>query len=221
MYPENTMLAFSKAKESGCNAIELDVHFSKDGQLVIIHDETVDRTTDSKGFVRDFSLNELMHMNAGEGQGLPNFDEYCKFAKKEDIVTNVEIKTDRYYYDGIEEAVLNMLSKYNLIDQSIISSFNHSSILLTKRLNPSIQCGFLVGSRGIGNVGAYCEKFGIEYYHPDGSTLTKQDVDSCHAHGVGVNVWTVNTLDVYQNLKQWNADGIITNYCDSMLRLEI
>ena len=116
-YPENTMLAFKKAYETGCEGIELDVHLSKDGHLVVIHDETVDRTTDRTGFVRDFTLQELQEINAGTEEafeGIPSFEEYCIWVKDLPLITNIEIKTNRYYYPGIEEKVLAMVEKYQL-----------------------------------------------------------------------------------------------------------
>ncbi len=222
IYPENTMLAFEKALESGCKAIELDVHFSKDGALMIIHDETLDRTTDLKGFVRDYTLSELSQCNAGKRdafQAIPTLHTYCAWAKKHGVVTNIEIKTDRYYYQGIEKATLDMLKDYDLIDQCIISSFNHGSVIRMKELDSGVPCAFLVDERALGCAGAYCKSFGVEYYHPSGATLTKETVDECHEHDIKVNVWTVDTLKGIHDMKEWHVDGIITNYCDAVLKL--
>ena len=99
-YPENTMLAFEKAVEEGCDGIELDVQLTRDGHVVVIHDEELERTTGTKGFVRDYTLEELKKFDAGKVkdgafgfQGIPSFDEYCEFAAKKGIITNIEIKT--------------------------------------------------------------------------------------------------------------------------------
>ncbi|MGE4583171.1 MAG: glycerophosphodiester phosphodiesterase [Sphaerochaeta sp.] len=222
LYPENTMYAFEMAAKAGCKAIELDVHLSQDGKLVVIHDETLDRTTDAKGFVRDYSCKALQKVNAGNAdmfQPIPSLDEYCNWAKRHGVTTNIEVKTNLYYYPGIEEKVLALLKKHDLVEQTIISSFNHGSVITMKRLEPSIRCAFLVGSRGLGNAGQYANLFGVEYFHPDGSTLTKAAVEECKAHGVGVNVWTVNDLGMLRSMMDWQVDGIITNYCEDVLTL--
>ena len=113
LYPENTMLAFRKAVEEGfCDGIELDVHLSKDNEIVIIHDETVDRTTNGTGFVKDKSLEELKKLKANytfnetyEDQEIPTFEEYCKYVSDKNIITNIEIKTNLIYYPNIEKII--------------------------------------------------------------------------------------------------------------------
>jgi glycerophosphoryl diester phosphodiesterase len=221
-YPENTMLAFKKAvTEAKVDGIELDVHLSKDDKLVIIHDEKVDRTTDGTGFVRDFTLAELKRLQAGArfkdmyGKvGIPTLEEYCSFIKDYDVVTNIEIKTNLFWYDDIERKTYDMLAKYGLLDRIIISSFNHSSVILMKEIDKKIPCGLLVEACGLGNVGAYANKLGVEYYHPDISTLTKAEVHDCKDHGVGLNVWTVNDMQTLTDSVDWQVDGIISNYPD-------
>ena len=103
-YPQNTMLAFQKALESGCDGIELDVQLTKDGEVVIIHDEYLDDLTDFTGNVRDYTLGELKSCNAGgkwqEAYGfqpIPTFEEYCEWASGNSLITNVEIKSSVYY----------------------------------------------------------------------------------------------------------------------------
>ena len=216
-YPENTMLAFRKAYESGCQGIELDVHLSKDGYLVIIHDENVDRTTDRIGLVKDFTLDELMGMNAGTPflfEGIPSFEEYCIWIQDLPLITNIEIKTNRYYYPGIEEKVVEIIKKYTLEKKVLISSFNHASLWKVKTLNPVLPCAMLINSKGIGNVAHYAKAMGMEFFHPDGSTLTKEVVKECHAQGIQVNVWTVNDMALLKQVINWGVDGIITNFPD-------
>lgn len=222
LYPENTMLAFRKAVEDGCcDGIELDVHLTKDNELVVIHDETVDRTTNGTGFVKDKSLEELKQLNANtkffdsySKQEIPTFEEYCSYIYDKDIVTNIEIKTNLIYYPNIESKVISMLKKYNLLDRVIISSFNHSSTILTKKIDHNIVCGLLVESQGLLNIGPYANALNIECYHPDVLTLTKETVDECKKHNVKVNTWTVNDMESLAKCVEWEVDGIITNYPD-------
>lgn len=218
-YPENTMLAFFKAAESGCDGIELDVQLTKDGQVVVIHDEAVDRTTDGSGLVKDFMLADLKRLDAGRIKGgscgilpVPTFDEYCAWANKQDLVTNVEIKTGVYYYENIEEKTLEIIEKYHLEDRVLISSFNHSSLERFRTLAPDIPRGALIGPDGLGNAGFYCARYGFGFFHPYVKTLSKADVDGCHDWGIGVNVWTVNGLEEVANAYEWGCDGVITNF---------
>lgn len=218
-YPENTMLAFEKAVEEGCDGIELDVQLTKDGRVVVIHDEDVMRTTGAEGAVRDYTLEELKKLDAGivkEGaygfQAIPSFEEYCEFAASHKIITNIEIKTGVYYYEGIEEKVVELLRRYHLEDKVLFSSFNHLSILELTRIAPEIPCGALLGKKGLGNAGYYCSKFRFKYYHPDFNSLTKEDVENCKNHGIGLNVWTVNSTEEFNRLYDWKCDGAITNY---------
>lgn len=217
-YPENTMLAFRKAAEVGADGIELDVQLTKDGHLVVIHDETIDRTTDGTGYVRDYTLEELRRFNAAANwpqygfQPIPTFEEYCAWAAGEKLTTNIELKTGVWYYEDIEEKTLAMVRQYGLSDRTLFSSFNHSSITTLRRLAPEIPCGALVEYDGLGNPGFYCEKYDFQCFHPGWKCLPKEDVDSCKAHGIQLNVWTVNDMDVLERLVEWGVDGLITNF---------
>lgn len=218
-YPENTMLAFREAEKTGCGGIELDVQLTKDGQVVVIHDETIDRTTDGTGHVIDFTLEELRKFNAAarwEGkfgfEPIPTFEEYCAWAAGTDIFTNIEIKTGIYFYEAIEEKTLELIRKYGLTDRVMFSSFNHSSISILRKLAPEIPCGALVEHDGLRNPGYYCEKMDFQAFHPGWKCLPKEDVDSCKAHGIQLNIWTVNDMDNLERLVEWGVDGLITNY---------
>ena len=172
-YPENTMLAFKKAFEAGADGIELDVHFSKDGELVIIHDEKIDRTCDSAGFKGVYGINRI-----------PTLREYFEFVKPIDgFMTNIELKTGVYEYPGIEKAVNEMIVEFGLEDRIIISSFNHYSVMRFKAINPNIKCGFLEES-WILEFGKYTKNHGIECIHPMHWTLTEETVGEMKENGI-------------------------------------
>lgn len=218
-YPENTMLAFKKAAEAGCDSIELDVQLTKDGVLVIIHDEKVDRTTDGTGLVKDYTYEELKKFNAAvrfpevtEFQAIPTFDEYCAWAAEAGIDTNIEIKTGRYYYEDIEKKTVEIVRKYGLEKKVMYSSFNHLSLLKIKELLPEAECGALLNEVGMGNAGYYCHTYGFECYHPGYKGLTKEIVNNCKKYGIKVNVWTINGMEELEQLEEWGCDGVITNY---------
>jgi glycerophosphoryl diester phosphodiesterase len=220
LYPENTMLAFRKAAEAAADEIEMDVQLTKDGTVVIIHDETVDRVTGARGFIRDFTFEELQKLDASFLYGgkfgfnpIPSLDEYFAWVKDTGIVTNIELKNSVYYYEGLEEKTLALIKKHGLEKRILFSSFNHVSLLKCKKLNPAIPCGVLTGKH-IGNAGYYIQSCGLDFYHPDIALLDDEIVADCKAHGIDLNVWTVNDMAGLLKIEAWGCRGIITNYPD-------
>lgn len=218
-YPENTMLAFRKAVEAGCDGVEMDVQLSRDGEVVVIHDELLDRTTNGKGYVKDYTLGELKRLDASKvrpgdwgAQAIPTFDEFCAWLATVDISANVELKTSVIYYPEIERKCVDIIRKYGVEDKILFSSFNHVSMLQIKKLAPEIPTGALVEIEGLMYAGYYCEQNGMQYYHPDFCLLSKEAVEECKAHGIGINVWTVNDLASFEQLVEWGVEGVITNF---------
>ncbi|MDR1901011.1 MAG: glycerophosphodiester phosphodiesterase [Treponema sp.] len=219
LYPENTMTAFKKAAEAGADEIELDVQLSKDGAVVVIHDESLKRVTGQTGWVRDFTLEELRGFDASvlySGEfgfnPIPSLDEYFSWVKTTAITTNIELKNSLYYYEGLEEKTIELVRKHGLEGKVIFSSFNHASLFTCKKLAPAIPCGLLVEHADVGNAGLYAKTCGMEYYHPDITTLTRETVENCRIHGIELNVWTVNDMAGLLRLEAWNCRGVITNY---------
>ena len=219
-YPENTMLAFEKALEAGCEGMEFDVHFTKDRELVIIHDELIDRTSGLHGFVKDMTYEALSKIDFSykwKGQvpfqKIPTLREYFELVKDRDIVSNIELKTGVFEYAGIEEAVLDLIREYHMEDKVIISSFNHHSVMRFKALAPQIPCGFL-SETWILDVGSYVESHGIEAYHPAFFMLTDRETADLKAHGRMINTWTVNEPEYIRHMIALEVDGIIGNYPD-------
>ena len=223
-YPENTMLAFRKAIEAGADGIELDIHCSSDGKLVIIHDENLVRTTGVNALVSDLSLKKLTSIRASKtfddafDTPIPSFEEFCDFAKSHPFITNVEIKTNATWYQDIEQKAVDMVRAFGLEDRIIFSSFNWVSVLRAKQLAPDIPCGFLYESQH-GKLAYQAKDAGIEYLHPDFALLSDSVVAECLKCSVGLNVWTCNTEDRVRKLIEWNANSVISNYPDMCLRL--
>lgn len=218
-YPENTMLAFKKALEAGASGIELDVHLSKDGQPVIIHDETLERTTDGSGLVGEKTLDQLKDLNASKDypdyqvQRILTLKEYFDFAKDYDIITNIELKTSIIDYPGIEEKVYKVIKEYGLAEKIIISSFNHNSLVNFKKLDQNIKCGVLESSR-LYEPRNYVKNLGMEYYHPLNFTVTKELAEKCAENNIGLNIWFgISDYDYSQYLGM-NPTGLITDYPD-------
>ncbi|AEV29666.1 glycerophosphoryl diester phosphodiesterase [Sphaerochaeta pleomorpha str. Grapes] len=223
-YPENTLLAFQKAEQAGADGIEMDVHLSKDGQLMIIHDELLARTTGKEGKVSDYTSRELSSINAGktfaDSYGItpiPRFEEYCEFLQSNTMISNVEIKTDNTYYPRIEEKALEVIRHYHLEDRVIFSSFNWLSVARIKQLEKAIPCGLLYGDSSVRNIGALARTFGIEYCHPSIALVDDEMVRECREQQIGLNVWTVNTPEQIEALRHWNVAGAISNFPDMCL----
>jgi glycerophosphoryl diester phosphodiesterase len=218
-YPENTMLAFREAVKTGCDEIELDVQLAKDGTVVVIHDEKIDRTTDGSGNVRDFTFKELTRFNAAntwngkfQKETIPSFEEYCEWAATVPVTTNIELKTGIVCYEDIEQKTIDIIRKNGLEKKVMFSSFNHCSLLTAKTIAPSIPAGALVEDPGIVHAGYYCKKYGFEFYHPACKSLSDAAVKELKDHGIGINVWTVNGMAELEQLYEWGVSGVITNY---------
>lgn len=219
-YPENTMLAFRKAVEEGVDGIELDVQLTKDGEVVIIHDETIDRTTDGKGLVVSYTCDELRKFDASfkfRGQcgfnPIPTLREYFELVKDKNLVTNIELKTGLNEYFGIEEKVWKLIEEYRLEDRVLISSFNHYSVLRMKSIAPNLKYGLLTETWII-NAGKYTEDVGVECYHPHFFSMTAENVKELKEHNIEINVYTVNEEKDIRDMIEKGIDIVIGNYPD-------
>ncbi len=218
LFPENTMTAFKEAARTNCYGIELDVQLTRDGTVVVIHDEQVDRTTDGTGSVESFSFEQLEQLNANKThpetaprEHIPSFEEYCEWAETVNLITNVEIKTGDVYYDGIEKRTVEIICAHHLEEKMFFSSFNPLSLIKIKEINNTSKCGLLVEHR-IEHAGKMCSRFGIDYYHPGIDELQETDIEECRTYGIPVHVWTVNTESDIKKMKKWNVSGIFSNF---------
>ena len=221
LYPENTMLAFAKAEEAGADEIELDVQLSRDGQVVVFHDDSLERLTGQRGSVRDFIYDELEKMNVAKGvygdkfgfNPIPTLNQYFAWVKNTGIKTNIEIKNGRYYFEELEEKTLALIAEHNVQEKVYFSSFTHVSLLKCKKINPSIPCGALV-VMAAGNTGYYLRSNGLDFCHPEIKSLNDEIVADCEKYGVGINVWTVNDMAGLQKAHAWKCRGVITDFPD-------
>jgi len=224
-YPENTMLSFRKAIELGCCAIELDVQLSADGEVVVIHDETLDRTTGVPGLVKDKTLSELRRINAcgkySEVYGfepVPTLAEYFDLIKDKDILTSIELKTREFTYPGRAEKTIALINEYGLADRVWFSSFNHFSILECKKMAPHI-IGGLVISCWMVDAAEYTYKLGADTLNTRYSFMSKELIDELHSFGKKALAWTPDEPKEIERLLNDGVDAIITNRPD--LALEV
>lgn len=219
-YPENTMIAFKKALEAGADGIEFDVHLTKDKRVVIIHDESLDRTTDKKGLIKDKTYEEIKKANAGalyEGcfQSILSLEEYFEAFRDEDIITNIEIKNSIIDYEGIESLVYDIVCAYDMKDRVIVSSFNHKSLLRMKNIDPDIKCGALESSRLV-RPWDYVKDLGLEYFHPMNFTVDDKMLKKFKEYGLGLNIWFALSDYDFSLYKKEGVTGLITDFPDRL-----
>ena len=206
-YPENTMLAFQKvAEETVADGIELDIQLTKDGEIVIMHDEMLDRTTNGSGWLKDHTLEELKMLSVGVNvkgffprQTIPTLREYFTWLKTTKLITNIELKTSYFEYEGIEEKLIAMVKEFGLEDQIWYSSF---------------KCGLLTDT-WLMNIGEYAASQGAASVNARTYFCAKEGVAAdLHAHNIALQAWTPNDAEMMQELVDAGVDVLITNYPD-------
>jgi len=226
-YPENTMVAFQKAIELGCDMIELDVNFSKDKELVVIHDDKLDRTTNGKGRVYDYSLKEIRNLDAGSwyggyfsGEKVPTLKEVLQMAKDK-IPVNIEIKYPKerqYPIEELAERALKEVKDAGMLLQVNFFSFDPSALRRIREKEPKAWVTLIYGKEWK----THREVTGGENYPILGlrdKTLTKDDIAKIHDQGFQLYVWTVDNPAEMEKFISWRVDGIITNHPDRLIKV--
>jgi len=217
--PENTLAAFELALAQGADGIELDAKLSADGHVVVIHDATVDRTTDKHGRVKDMSLAELRSLDAGtffvekyRKEKVPTLEEVFEALGKRMFI-NVELTNYNTSGDHLVESVCMLVKKFSLQKQVLFSSFFASNLSKARGLLPEVPRGLLAFN---GLLGAWARSFGFAFgkyqaLHPNLKDVTPQQVQRVHRLRRRVHVWTVNTAEDMRRLFQWDVDAIFTD----------
>ncbi len=224
--PENTMEAFKKALEFDIDGIETDIHLTKDNVLVLIHDETVNRTTNGVGRVKDMTYNQLLELDASNGMEgyanckIPTLRELFDLVKDSDVCLQLEIKTDVHFYDGIEKAVLDLVKEYGYQKRVCYSSFNHLTLQKLTSLNVKNRLGFLYEGVMIEPWNYVIKHKGIAVHPPKTCLKIKDFVKNCHMQNLKVNIWTINKPEMMQQCLDLKVDGIFTNYPDVAINIK-
>lgn len=222
-FPENTLLGFRQAIEQGVDGIELDVHLTKDGEVVVIHDETVDRTTDGAGYVKDISLIEMKKFSAGtKFTHFPNYDaktwnlervptlqEVLVLLSPYPIELNIELKTTLFQYKGIEEKVLSLVNDYGNGLKVIYSSFHLPSLIRIKQLDRNAKVAWLL-NQWLPHPIDYLQSLELDAFH-----FSKQ-IALSDAHNLkdilgNIRVWTVNDESEIKHLLYLGVNTIISD----------
>ncbi|MFX1378001.1 MAG: glycerophosphodiester phosphodiesterase [Promethearchaeota archaeon] len=208
--PPNTLKAFQKAIELRADYIEFDVHQSKDGEIVIIHDAYITDINGQENYIKEMELNELKLINIGEGENIPTLKELIKIAKG-NIGLQCEIKATNF-----SENLVKILEQENLIKNSIISSFIFKELLELQKLNSNLKLALLIPPEmdSSHKLMKYSQKaIDSNFYaiHPYFGLIDREFVKSIHQNDMLVNVWTVNEESEIKEVLEIGVDGIISD----------
>lgn len=226
--PQNTMHAFKKAYEIGCDGFETDVHITKDGKIVICHNYTIDETSTGKGKISDMTLDELKGYDFGsyyskkyEDTQLPTLDEFLSFVETTDIsVLNIEIKSPKEKETAIVKETIKAVKEHDLFDRLLISSFDPRLLIEAKTIDSKCKTGFLYSPKSptllqmIWRQLRFTKSIGCDAVHPHYSFVNKKFVEDAHKMGIKVNPWTVNNPFIIDKLLSYGVDGIISDLPD-------
>lgn len=223
--PENTIESFKMALDMNADGVELDVQMSKDGVLVIIHDELIDRTSNGKGWVKDYTFEELRSFNFNNHKedyefcNIPTLEEVLELFKGTGKLINIEIKSNIINYPDIVKKTIDMVRKYEMQDQVLYSSFNHQSCLEVEAYDPDAYVGFLYED-GFLNVPEYVKENHGDALHPAlYFLLDPLYMPRARKNGLEVNVWTINEEYQMELGCKLGITSIITNYPDKALKI--
>lgn len=229
--PENTIAAFRLAHELGADGIELDVQLTRDKIPIVIHDDTVDRTTDGTGRVSELTVGEIARLDAGtwktedyRGEKIPTlaqvFEELSDWlnpmGRVRPCLINVELKTERVRTDGLEQQTLNVISRYAMQHRILLSSFSPLALHRAKKINPRIPRGFLYDQ----TMPFYLRNALPRYWtapqamHPEYTMIDARYMEWARQKKLLVNTWTVDDPDQARRLAQLGVNAIITNKPD-------
>ena len=217
--PENTLPSFQQALQKGADGVELDAKLTADGHVIVIHDPTLDRTTDGKGRVAASTLEVIRKLDAGAwfnekfaGTKVPLLEEVFETVGRDKMI-NIELTNYASPRDGLVLKVSELIKRHNNQSQILFSSFFPSNLKIAAQTLPAVPRGLLAMP---GLVGLWARSFGFMFgdyqaLHPHISNASREQVQRAHRLKRRVHVWTANTPEEIARLKEWGVDGIFTD----------
>ena len=208
--PENTLPSFQKALDLNVDGIELDVHVCKTGELIVIHDFTVDRTTNGSGTVSELTLSEIKALRINDHIEVPTLEEVLELVGKKCLI-NIELKgrhTAKPVSHLIEKYILEKEYKY---EDFIVSSFQREELEMMYLINPKVHLGVL-SQASVTQALEWATVFSAKAIHPHFSLLTEENVQKTQEQGFKIYTWTINETEDIERIKTYNIDGIITDF---------
>ncbi len=223
-HPENTRAAFKHAANLPIFGVEFDVHLTKDGELVVIHDEKINRTSNGKGYIKDFTLAELKTYDFGswfshkfKEEKIPSLSEVLNVYLTTEHHINIELKTDVIQYEGIVQKLVQLLHSFELQSRVVISSFNHDTLREVKKLAPHIETATL-SMKEFADPFAYVQAIPADALHVSLKTALRPSTEKVIRQGYPVRVFTVNKTKPIERLQEIGVSAIFTDYPDKMYK---
>ncbi len=224
--PENTLPAFDLGYKQGADGIETDVQLTKDGIPVLIHDETVNRTTDGMGYVKDLTYQELLKFDAGSWKSpvyadskIPTLDNLLEWNRNKQLKLNIELKNNIVSYPHIEKIVTEKLKEFDMIDKTVISSFNHNSIAKLNELDEKVDYALLTSKRSKDLI-PFCEKINAKGIHIRYRLLSNRLITNAKEKNLYVAVYTVNNPVTISKVFRLGCHALFTDVPKLALQLK-
>lgn len=210
--PENTLAAFQKAIDEGVDWLEFDVQMTSDGALIVIHDTTVDRTTNGGGPVADFTLEQIQSLDAGDGERVPTFEEVIELAKTANVGILPEAKSPELY-PGIEQAMADAIVNAGYLDKTIVQSFDAEALDLLHEINPDLQLCALYGQGVLSVAGPQPGEAAYVCPMAEMAILNPGMIRNAHAEGLQVFVWfgLLENPNLIRLMLWLGADGVMVD----------
>ncbi|SEA58611.1 glycerophosphoryl diester phosphodiesterase [Thalassobacillus cyri] len=215
--PENTMPAFELAYHAGADGIETDVQLTKDSIPILIHDENVRRTTNGTGFVQDYTYEEIKKLDAGtwfstkfSDTSIVALEEFLDWVHDKSIILNIELKNNVIDYKQLEQIVYDHLQKYQVLEKTVISSFNAASMERMKKIDPNVSTAFL-SSKKVPDLPNHLKKIGVTGFHTKYRLLNSNLAKACRQHNLALRIYTVNRPMQMKKCFKLKCDGIFTD----------
>jgi glycerophosphoryl diester phosphodiesterase len=218
--PENTLSSFELAFQMGAHAIELDAKLSSDGKIMVIHDQTLDRTTTGTGLVHQTASATIRSLDAGSWFSSNYANERVPFLGEvfetigDKMIINIEITNYRTWWDDLPEKIAKLVQQFRLRDSIIFSSFHPRQLWKIRSLIPDAQTALLTEPHlySLATYSGLAKVTSPKMQHPHLSDLTKERIQRAHRNGIRLHTWTVNREEDMRRLMQWGIDGIFTDY---------
>ena len=210
--PENTLRALKRALEYAVDMVEVDVRETRDGQIVVVHDETLERTTNGRGYVHQKSLGELRKLDAGKGERIPTLQEVIDLVKGR-VGLVIELKEPK-----VTDKVAEGLAENNFVDPTVVTSFIHSAVKRIKELNPQLKTGVTFRSAPV-RPSQLALDANANALFPHYMYVTTRMIEDAHSNRLAVDVWTVDAREEIEHYVRMGIDGVVTNKPDLLIDL--
>lgn len=208
--PENTIRAFKRAVKLGCDAIEMDIHLTKDNVPIVIHDRSVDRTTNGKGLISNLTSSQIKRLKCAKGEGVPTLKDVID-AVGDKIFLVIELKEEH-----TAKLVIDVIKRNGLLRKVELSSFWHREILQASKLDPRISTGVILSGAPINPVrlvrDAHAKRIHVSHWYTN-----KELIKTLHAKRIFVDTWTLDEQPGIDEVVSWGVDAITSNYPNKVL----